>query len=154
MGRTIFVQTIVRGVLALAVVLGAAAAHAQVYRWVDEQGKVHYGERPPSGAKATPVEGKLAAPPGAPKAAPDAAQQEREFQRRRIEREQAEGREQTAAEKAKQQCERDRSRLAQLRSARRVSGGVDEKGNLRYLSDAERADAIASQEAAVARTCR
>ncbi|MET0681117.1 MAG: DUF4124 domain-containing protein [Burkholderiales bacterium] len=145
-----------RRTIGLAVLFTAMAAHAQVYRWVDEQGKVHYGERPPRSAKATPVEDKLAAPPGtaAPKAAPDASQQERDFQRRRMEREQKEAREQKAAEKAKQQCERERTRLAQLRNVRRISAGADEKGNLRYLSEGERADAIAAQEAAVARACR
>ena len=145
-----------RRAIAFAALLAASTAHAQVYRWVDEQGKVHYGERPPSGAKASPVEDRLAAPPGAPapKAAPDASQQERDFQRRRMEREQKEASEQKAAEKAKQQCERERSRLAQLRTARRIPAGVDDKGDRRYLSDAERADAIGSQEAAVARTCR
>lgn len=133
-----------------AIAFAPFAAHAQVYRWVDEQGKVHYGERPPTGAKASPVQDELAAPPGAaaPKAAPDASQQERDFQRRRVECEQKE------AEKAKQQCERERSRLAQMRNVRRIQSGVDEKGNLRYMSDAERADAIASQEGAVARACR
>ena len=117
---------------------------------------MHYGERPPSGAKAAPVQDKLATPPGAPapKAAPDASQQERDFQRRRMEREQKEAGEQQAAEKAKQQCERERTRLAQLRNVRRIQSGVDEKGNVRYMSDAERADAIASQEGAVARACR
>jgi len=146
----------VRRAIAFAALLAASTAHPQVYRWVDEQGKVHYGERPPSGAKASPVEDRLAAPPGAPapKAAPDASQQERDFQRRRMEREQKEASEQKAAEKAKQQCERERSRLAQLRNVRRIQSGVDEKGNLRYMSDAERADAIASQEGAVARACR
>ena len=145
-----------RRAIAFAALLAASTAHPQVYRWVDEQGKVHYGERPPSGAKASPVEDRLAAPPGAPapKAAPDASQQERDFQRSRMEREQTEAREQKAAEKAKQQCERERSRLAQLRNVRRIQSGVDEKGNLRYMSDAERADAIASQEGAVARACR
>jgi hypothetical protein len=146
--------------LALAALLAAAAAHAQVYRWVDEQGKVHYGERPPSGAKASPVQDKLGTPPGAPpgapapKAAPDASQQEREFQRRRVEREQKEARDQQAAERAKQQCEREKTRLAQLRNVRRIQSGVDEKGNLRYMSDGERADAIATQEGAVGRACR
>ena len=145
-----------RRAIAFAALLAALAAHAQAYRWVDEQGKVHYGERPPSGAKASPIQDKLATPPGAsaPKAAPDASQQERDFQRRRMEREQKEASEQKAAEKAKQQCERERSRLAQLRNVRRIQSGVDEKGNLRYMSDAERADAIASQEGAVARACR
>jgi hypothetical protein len=146
---------VVRRAIPLAVLLAAATAHAQVYRWVDEQGKVHYGERPPSGAKAAPVENRLATPPGAPapKAAPDASQQERDFQRRRMEREQQEAREQKAAAKARQQCERERARLAQLRNVRRIQSGVDEKGNLRYMSEAERADAIAAQEGAVARAC-
>ena len=36
--------------LALAL-LAASAAHAQVYRWTDSQGKVHYGDRPPEAAK-------------------------------------------------------------------------------------------------------
>jgi hypothetical protein len=41
--------------LSLALVLAAAsaAATAQAYRWVDEKGKVHYGDRPPSQATAS-----------------------------------------------------------------------------------------------------
>jgi Domain of unknown function (DUF4124) len=45
--------------LALAMLLAAVAAHARVYPWIDEQGKVLYGERPPAGAKARPVEDRL-----------------------------------------------------------------------------------------------
>lgn len=41
----------------------AAPAFAQVFKWVDERGVTHYGERPPSGAKATEVQDKLASPP-------------------------------------------------------------------------------------------
>ncbi len=144
----------VRGALALLALLAAVAVPAQVYRWVDGEGKVHYGERPPSGAKASPVEDKIATPPGTAKPKADAAQQERDFQRRRIEREQQEAREQRSAEKGKQACERERSRLATLRNARRVTAGVDDKGDRRYLSDAERADSIRTQEDAVARACR
>lgn len=143
-----------RGAVAVLLLLAAVGADAQVYRWVDEQGKVHYGERPPGGTRASPVEDKIATPPGTAKPKTDAAQQERDFQRRRIEREQQEAREQKAGEKSKQACERERSRLATLRSARRVTAGVDDKGDRRYLSDAERADSIRTQEDAVARACR
>lgn len=31
------------------------AASAQVYKWVDEQGRPHYGDRPPASAKTRPV---------------------------------------------------------------------------------------------------
>jgi len=41
----------------------AVPAFAQVFKWVDERGITHYGERPPQGAKAREVEDKLASPP-------------------------------------------------------------------------------------------
>ena len=44
----------------------AAPAFAQVFKWVDERGVTHYGERPPQGAKATEVQDKLASPPPPP----------------------------------------------------------------------------------------
>ena len=40
----------------------AAPAFAQVFKWVDERGITHYGERPPQGVKATEVQNKLASP--------------------------------------------------------------------------------------------
>src|SRR5262249_59074660 len=43
--------------------VAAAPAFAQVFKWVDERGVTHYGERPPQGAKATEVQDKLASPP-------------------------------------------------------------------------------------------
>jgi glutaredoxin len=46
---------VTRGVLAIAIfiptLLGASAAHAQVYRWVDENGRVRYGDTPPASAQ-------------------------------------------------------------------------------------------------------
>jgi len=34
----------------------APAAIAEVYKWVDSNGKVHYGDTPPANARATPVD--------------------------------------------------------------------------------------------------
>ena len=49
----------------VALLLCTAGAHAQVYRWVDEKGTVHYSnEAPPSGVKATTVD--MEADPRAP----------------------------------------------------------------------------------------
>lgn len=78
------------GIMRIAVlgaVLAASPAWAQVYKWVDEQGRTHYGEKPPA-SKAAPVT--LRDPTGGPR--PDAPQQsleqkEGDFQQRRIERE-------------------------------------------------------------------
>src|SRR5262249_51913194 len=44
----------------LILAVAAAPAFAQVFKWVDERGVTHYGERPPQGAKATEVQDKLA----------------------------------------------------------------------------------------------
>ena len=40
----------------------AVPAFAQVYKWVDERGVTHYGERPPQGRKASEVPNKLGTP--------------------------------------------------------------------------------------------
>lgn len=40
----------------------APAATAEVYKWVDNNGKVHYGDTPPANARATPVNMKSSAP--------------------------------------------------------------------------------------------
>jgi hypothetical protein len=68
------------------VALSAAPAWAQVYKWVDEQGRTHYGEKPPA-SKGAPVN--LRDATGGPR--PDAGQddlqrQEREFQQRQRDR--------------------------------------------------------------------
>ena len=44
------------GAAFLAGVLTAAPSHAQVYKWVDEQGRVHFTDRPTENQNARPVE--------------------------------------------------------------------------------------------------
>src|SRR5262249_12603470 len=56
----------------------AAPAFAQVFKWVDERGVTHYGERPPRGAKATEVQDKLASPPPARAGTPASPAQKEE----------------------------------------------------------------------------
>lgn len=69
---------IAQGALLLA---GAAAHGAEVYRWVDERGVTHYGEKPPANRPVKPIntrpaaasvdaEGKLLEPPPRPVAKP------------------------------------------------------------------------------------
>jgi hypothetical protein len=52
-----------RALLHFLILLAAAVpAFAQVYKWVDERGVTHYGERPPQGSKASEVPNRLASP--------------------------------------------------------------------------------------------
>ncbi|NIR61927.1 MAG: DUF4124 domain-containing protein, partial [Gammaproteobacteria bacterium] len=55
----------VRGIaVAAALSLLASTAGAGVYRWVDDAGNVHYGDRPPPGAEAVEEAEAPAAPAG------------------------------------------------------------------------------------------
>ena len=45
--------------LALSALLASPAGFAQLYKWVDDQGKVHYGDRPPEGAALKQIRGNV-----------------------------------------------------------------------------------------------
>lgn len=130
-------------------------AVAQVYKWVDENGGTHYGERPPQGAKSTAVEQHLANPGPAPgkSAEPDWKQQELEFHKRRIQAEQAASKSQQMEDSQRQACKQARDQLAQLNSARRVYR-MDEKGERVFQSDEERDASKLRLEQQVSDHCR
>src|SRR5689334_21122673 len=80
----------------LALLLCAGTAFAQMYRWVDKDGKVRYGDTPPPGAKTSSIKGPASsaapAPAAAAKDAKDAkkgpltpAEQEQEYRKRQAE---------------------------------------------------------------------
>src|SRR6266436_1286604 len=123
----------------------AAPAFAQVYKWVDERGVTHYGERPPQGGKASEVPDRLASPPsgavtgsqGSSQANPrqgESPPSEREPRPSAPQTEQADDRQ----TRRQEQCNQQRDLLARLSQNPR----------------AEIADAIARQEKMVAEQCK
>lgn len=126
-----------------------------MYKWVDEQGRTHYGERPPQGRKAQEVEQRLANPGPAPgKAAePDWKAKDLEFRGRRIEAEQAEAKQKQQEAAQLQACNQARDQLAQMRMARGVYR-LNEQGERVYQSDEERRASMARLEAQIAQRCR
>ncbi len=130
-------------------------AMAQVYKWVDDKGVTHYGERPPQGKKAEKVEQRLANPEPAPGAAaqPNWKEQDLEFRKRRIETEQTEAKDKQRETSQRQTCNQARDQLAQMKSARRLYR-LDEKGERVFQSDDERNAAIARFERLVSDRCR
>ena len=56
----------------LVLVAGGAAAQQTVYKWVDEEGVVHFGEAPPDGVSAERITTSAAPTPAPPVAAPPA----------------------------------------------------------------------------------
>jgi hypothetical protein len=127
--------------LALALLLAAAgAAHAQMYKCVDERGVTHYTDKPRPGCKGgevdirpiPPMSGKAAAPAG------DLGRQEADFRRRQISREQAESKDRKALD---QRCQRVRNELLRLQSTGRIAR-LDDKGERVYIDDAARQQRI------------
>jgi len=130
-------------------------ASAQVYKWVDDKGTIHYGERPPQGKKAREVEQRLANPAPAPgKAAePSWKDKDLEFRGRRIEAEQAEAKRQQQDATNRQACNQARDHVAQMKAARRMYR-LNEKGERVYQSAEEHQAAIAQLERLVSERCR
>ena len=135
-------------------------AAAGVYRWVDEQGRVQFGDRPPAHKEAQQIE--LKTPPrsssgSSPSQTPE---QRREVRQKmldayRDEREQRQQqREQRAAEQARRQraCIEARDRLRLYRSTSALYE-LDEQGNRRYLSDEGYEAALARARQEVQRLC-
>lgn len=128
---------------------------AGVYRWVDEQGKVHYGDRPPKKAASTPIEIE-----SAPVPAPDDDERRRktrrlldamESERDRDKQEAAQAR----ADKARQEtnCRSARRRVELYQRANNISRrGPD--GERTYLSEKEREQALAQARSLVDRWCK
>ena len=143
-----------RLLLAMGLLLCAAPASAQMYKWVDDKGVTHYSESPPPGRKAqqiqqaTPAPGPSHSSSATPKPAEPAStwgDKERAFRQRTIERQ--------YAEEAKRQ--KDAERVALRREAclearymiNALSSGVpvyklNEKGEREYLADNVRADRL------------
>lgn len=135
-------------------------ATAQVFKWVDEKGVTHYGERPPQGQKAQPVETKpLNTPAPGPASSPGKArgsenwqEQNLEFQKRRIQREQQAEREQREVNDRQRRCNVARDDLRRLESSRRLYD-LNDKGERVYLDDAGRTAALERARRSVGRAC-
>jgi hypothetical protein len=123
--------------VAMGILLAAATtAHSQMYKCVDERGVTHYSDKPRPGCKGgkvdiqpiPPVSGKVA-----PRAA-DVPQQDADFRRRQMAREQAEATDKAALE---QRCTRLRQEHGALASGTRFYK-FNTQGERVYLEDAAR----------------
>lgn len=145
----------------------AAGASAQLYRWVDKDGKLRYGDTPPAGVKATTL--RPPAGSSAPAPAPDGAaaskdakkgpltpaEQEADFRKRQMEAQKARDKNDQASRdaQAKQDnCARARESLASLESGQRITRtGAD--GERYYIDDAQRAAEIEKARQSVNSWC-
>jgi hypothetical protein len=158
-------------IVILAVMLAfAAAASAQMYRWVDKDGRVHYTSTPPPpGVKSRTMRAPSAPPPAAapddaakdagakdaPKGPLTPAEQEQEFRKRQLEAQKAREKEALAvkdAEAKQENCARARETLRTFESGQRVSR-TNAQGERYYLDDDARASETEAARQAVRDWC-
>ncbi len=150
----------------LAVMLAfAASAFAQMYRWVDKDGRVHYtATPPPPGVKARTLQAPTVTAPAPDEAAKDAAakdaprgpltpaEQEQEFRKRQLEAQKASEKQAQAAKEAEIKqgnCDRARAALATYESGQRVAR-TNAQGERYYLEE----DALARETDAARQAVR
>lgn len=157
----------------LVLMFAAGAAGAQMYKWIDKDGKVHYGDTPQPGAKATSIQAPSGgAAPSAPAAPATAgtkdkaakkkegpltpAEQEQEYRQRQADaRKEAEKAAAEARDKAARNegCERTREYLRTLQSGQRIVRS-NPSGERYYLDDDQVAQEIAKAQQAEQAACK
>lgn len=136
-----------------ALMAAAGLASAQIYKWVDERGITHYGERAPEGARTATLPNSPAAPSSANAPRPeDYRQRDLEFRQRRIRTEAAEEKQREEAAMRRQRCNHERDELRQMRDVGRLYT-LNENGERMFMDQAARDAAIGRQEKLVAQLC-
>jgi hypothetical protein len=165
-------------VITIALLAAATTAHAgKIYKWVDENGNVNYGERPPSKhASELTVQGIQKNPPAAAPAEGDAAEGEGEaapdadasgkpadrkekrakllesLQKEREEKELAKNKADKQQAQRQENCSRARKNMISLKmGGPRYS--LTESGERHYLSDEEIAKETAQAEKDITEWC-
>jgi hypothetical protein len=159
----------------LALLFAAGTANAQLYRWVDKDGKVRYGDTPPPGAKTSTIK---APPPGsappvaASKDAKDAkdtkgtkdakkgpltpAEQDQEYRKRREEAKkiaEKEEEEKRAKAASAEGCDRAKERLSTAQSGQRIAR-TNASGERYILDDKQVEQEIAAAQQSIKQACK
>jgi len=140
----------------VAAALAAATAQAQqIYKWVDAQGRTHYGEKPADGTPASPIAAPT--PPSSPAQANNPEKwkdMERDLRTRRMDRERAEEAKNSEANSAqrKRNCEDARGRIKMLEEPIPVYKR-DSKGERVYFTDEQREVELRDQKRKYQENC-
>lgn len=160
----------------LALLFAASTASAQMYRWVDKDGKVRYGDTPPPGAKTSTIRAPApgSAPPvAASKDAKDAkdakdpkkeakkgpltpAEQDQEYRKRREEAKkvaQKDEEERRAKAEKDEGCNRAKEQLRTLQSGERIAK-TNSSGERYILDDSQVAQEVTKAQQSVQQACK
>lgn len=144
--------------LCLALLFGtllATSAHAQVFQWRDDSGRLVYGDQPPPGVEATVVRAHPASGARAPvrePASPAAEAPKVEDAPSRSEQEAIAKRTREQEETRERACQETRNYLAALESGQRVAR-FNDKGEREFLDDDARMQNIERTRATLRENC-
>jgi Domain of unknown function (DUF4124) len=131
-------------------------AHAELYKWTDGQGKVHYSDQPPTANAQTIKAHQSGQAETTTQAKQSLNDQDQAYQKRREEAEQARVKSEKEAEQARIQrenCAKARNNLNTLQNTPRVYT-TNAAGQRTYMDDAARADALANSQKAISDFCK
>ena len=132
----------------------STAAWGGIYKWVDADGQVHYGERAPQTGGSEQVQVEQGPAPDAAAAARRAKQQKfmRALEEDRQVRESAQQKAEQKAEQREHRCALARDRLRTYQRSNRVYR-LDSQGKRVYLPDSSRDQAISRARQEIQRWC-
>ncbi|SDK61707.1 DUF4124 domain-containing protein [Microbulbifer yueqingensis] len=138
----------------LALLLLAPAAGADgLYRWVDEEGKVHFGDRPPRQAQAEDLSGKLRPVNDAQAVPTGESRSERRVTLATLEDDYDRNRRQQQQREQQQRLRACARLQRQLRIMQGAVAIVDESGDEVRMTERERQQRAAALEREVSRRC-
>lgn len=138
------------------VACASSAAQAELYKWTDGQGKIHYSDQPPSAQ--TKSIGRSAAGQSdiTSEAQKTLNEKDQAYQKRKKDAEEARAKADAEAEQARvrrENCDKARKNLGVLQSTPRVYTN-NSAGQRVYMDDTARARALASSQKAVEENCK
>ncbi len=151
--QALAIQVLASGIaLVSALWVADLAAAGEVYKWVDEHGKVHYGDRPRPGAQSVPLRD---VPEATPMPSERVEKRERLLQvlkeQRQEKREEAEERKKQKEERARN-CNLAKDRLRNYEQAGTIYE-IDNEGNRVIYDEEKQAAAVQAARDAVKQWC-
>ncbi len=147
-----------RNLILLYILTVPIVAHAGVYKWVDENGKVHYGDQPQ--ASQPIVEMNIDDTTPVPSSSGDVLSREEKRERLlqsmeedRVEKQEKREKQLAVKEQNRQKCNQYRDRMRHYERANSLYK-LDKDGNRVYISDADRVSATKNLQAKIKKYCR
>lgn len=145
-----------RKIIVFCVLMAAMSANAGIYKWTDEEGNVHFGDRPVNQSKATELIYDTESKAGITNSSGHTKERDRmakELENDRKERQSNREERRIAQKKRHKRCARARDQLLQYQQSRRLYR-LRDNGERVYLDDKQRQSTMKKLNRAIAKNCR